>query len=139
MSAPLVRLSFHSHTGLLGLVRGVVAELALHSGLGREAAEQVALAAEEAATNVMEHAYDGATDGPIELHVDVQAGELVIELLDRGREVDPQAVPRVDLARYQREKRRGGLGLHLMGRIMDSVSFSRRGGCNVCRLTRRLP
>lgn len=139
MSAPLVRLSFPSQTRLLGLVRGVVTELALQAGLERAAAEQVALAAEEAATNVIEHAYGGATDGPVELRVDLQPGELVIELLDRGRAVDPHSVPRVDLERYQRERRRGGLGLHLMGRIMDSVSFSRREGGNVCRLTHRLP
>ena len=139
MSAPLVRVSFPSQTRLLGLVRGVVTELALQAGLERESAEQVALAAEEAATNVIEHAYGGVSDGPVELRVDITPGELVIELLDQGREVDPRAVPRVDLERYQRERRRGGLGLHLMGRIMDGVAFSRREGCNVCRLTRRLP
>lgn len=138
MSAPLVRLSFPSQTRLLGLVRGVVSELALQAGLARGTAEQVALAVEEAATNVMEHAYGGAPDGRVELLADVQAGELVIELLDDGREVDPRSVPLVDLERYRRERRRGGLGLHLMARIMDSVAFSRREGCNVCRLTRRL-
>jgi anti-sigma regulatory factor (Ser/Thr protein kinase) len=138
VSEPLVRLSFPSQTRLLGLVRGVVTELALQAGLDPEAAEQVALAVEEAATNVIEHAYGGAPDRPVELLADVQAGELVIELLDRGREVDPRTVPSVDLERYRRERRRGGLGLHLMGRIMDTVSFARREGCNVCRLTRRL-
>ncbi len=138
MSAPLVRLSFPSQTRFLGLVRGVVSELALQAGLGPEAAEQVALAVEEAATNVIEHAYGGAPDGPVELLADVQGGDLVIELLDRGRQVDPRCVPRVDLELYQRERRRGGLGLHLMTRIMDSVTFSRREDCNVCRLTRRL-
>lgn len=138
MSAPLVHLSFPSQTRLLGLVRGVVGEVAAQAGLEPEAAEQVALAVEEAATNVIEHAYGGAPDGLVELQADIQGSELVIELLDRGRQVDPRSVPAVDLDRYQRERRRGGLGLHLMARIMDSVSFSRREGCNVCRLTRRV-
>jgi len=53
--------------------------------------------------------------------------------------VDRSAVPRVDLRRYARERRRGGFGMHLMGRIMDRVSFRRRGRSNVCCMVKKLP
>ena len=58
--------------------------------------------------------------------------------MDEGRSVDRRRVPRVDLRRYALERRRGGFGVHLMSRIMDSVSFRRRGRCNVCRMVKRL-
>jgi anti-sigma regulatory factor (Ser/Thr protein kinase) len=45
----------------------------------------------------------------------------------------------VDLRRYAHERRRGGFGVHLMGRIMDRVSFRRRGRCNVCSMVKKLP
>jgi anti-sigma regulatory factor (Ser/Thr protein kinase) len=50
--------------------------------------------------------------------------------------VDPRAVPRVDLDRYVSERRTGGLGVHLMERIMDSVTFRRSARKNVCRLVK---
>jgi anti-sigma regulatory factor (Ser/Thr protein kinase) len=43
----------------------------------------------------------------------------------------------VDLARYRREGRKGGLGVHLMGKIMDSVTFRRAARRNVCCLVKR--
>ena len=42
--------------------------------------------------------------------------------------VDPRAVPRVDIDRFVSERRTGGLGMHLMEKIMDSVTFRRADG-----------
>jgi anti-sigma regulatory factor (Ser/Thr protein kinase) len=45
----------------------------------------------------------------------------------------------VDLQRYASERRTGGLGMHLMGRIMDSVTFRRAARRNVCCMVKRKP
>ena len=45
----------------------------------------------------------------------------------------------MDLRRYASERRKGGLGMHLMGRIMDSVTFRRDARGNVCCLVKRKP
>jgi anti-sigma regulatory factor (Ser/Thr protein kinase) len=50
--------------------------------------------------------------------------------------VDPRAVPRVDLEKYVSERRTGGLGVHLMEKIMDSVTFRRTARKNVCCLVK---
>ena len=50
--------------------------------------------------------------------------------------VDPRAVPRVDLDRFVSERRTGGLGMHLMEKIMDSVTFRRSARRNVCALVK---
>jgi anti-sigma regulatory factor (Ser/Thr protein kinase) len=42
----------------------------------------------------------------------------------------------VDLDRFVSERRTGGLGVHLMERIMDSVTFRRSARKNVCRLVK---
>ena len=65
--------------------------------------------------------------------------DFVVEVSDTGVGVDPRHVPKVDLVRYANERRTGGLGLHLMGKIMDSVTFSRAAGRNVCSLSKRRP
>ena len=52
--------------------------------------------------------------------------------IDTGQMVDPRAVPRVDLGKFVTERRTGGLGMHLMEKIMDSVTFRRSARRNVC-------
>jgi serine/threonine-protein kinase RsbW len=109
------------------------------AGFGEKDADQIALAVDEAATNVIEHAYEGATDQVVELRYEDRGEELRVDVVDHGRAVDPRSVPRVDLDRFVSEGRKGGLGVHLMGQIMDSVTFRRSGRRNVCCLVRRKP
>jgi serine/threonine-protein kinase RsbW len=102
-------------------------------------ADQLALAVDEASTNVIEHAYRGAANRRIELRFDDRGGELRVEVADDGEAVDPREVPQVDLGRYASERRTGGLGMHLMGRIMDSVTFRKDARGNVCCMVKRKP
>jgi serine/threonine-protein kinase RsbW len=126
-----------SDTAFLGLVREVTKKMAEIAGFDAAAADGVALAVDEATTNVLEHAYGGATDRAVELRFEDRGETLRVEVVDNGRTVDPKAVPRVDLSRYASERRKGGLGVHLMGKIMDSVTFRRDGRQNVCTLVKQ--
>jgi anti-sigma regulatory factor (Ser/Thr protein kinase) len=121
-----------SQTEFLGLVRDVTKKMAETAGFDSATAEQVALAVDEATTNVLEHAYHGATDRAVELRYEDRGRQLRVDVVDTGATVNRRAVPRVDLRRYARERRTGGLGVHLMEKIMDSVAYRRRGRCNVC-------
>jgi len=136
---PVVVLRVPSGTEFLAAIRDTTKRVAELAGCDAATAEQVALAVDEAATNVIEHAYGGARDRFVELAFVCEPDELLVEIVDDGRPVDRRAMPRVDLGRYARERRRGGFGVHLMGRIMDRVSFRRRGRCNVCCMVKKLP
>jgi serine/threonine-protein kinase RsbW len=109
------------------------------AGFGRAAADQIALAVDEAATNAIEHAYRGAGDRVVELRYDDRGDDLRVDVVDNGARVDPKAMPRVDLDKYASEGRKGGLGVHLMSKIMDSVTFRRSARRNVCCLVRHKP
>lgn len=136
---PALVLQVPSRTEFLATVRDVTRRMAELSGFERAVAEQLALAVDEAAANVIEHAYAGAPDRVIELRYEDGGEALRIEVVDQGRAVDPRQVPQLDLARYASERRTGGLGVHLMGRIMDSVSFQRNADENRCCLSKRKP
>jgi len=136
---PTVVLRVPSGTEFLAAIRDTTKRVAELAGCDEATAAQVALAVDEAATNVIEHAYAGEADRFVELGFDCPPGELVVEIVDDGRPVDRRSLPSVDLRRYARERRRGGFGVHLMGRIMDRVSFRRRGRCNVCSMVKKLP
>jgi len=135
---PAVVLRVPSRTEFLAAIRDTTQRVAEIAGLDAGTAAQVALAVDEAATNVIEHAYAGADDRFVELDFECPPGELVVEIVDDGRRVDRRSLPRVDLRRYALERRRGGFGVHLMSRIMDRVSFRRRGRCNVCCMVKKL-
>jgi anti-sigma regulatory factor (Ser/Thr protein kinase) len=109
------------------------------AGFNRAAADQIALAVDEAATNVIEHAYGGADDRIVEVRYEDRGEDLRVDVVDNGARVDPKAMPRVDLDRYASERRKGGLGVHLMSKIMDSVTFRRSARRNVCCLVRHKP
>jgi anti-sigma regulatory factor (Ser/Thr protein kinase) len=135
---PAVVLRVPSGTEFLATIRDSTRRMAELAGCDATVAAQVALAVDEAATNVIEHAYRGASDRCIELRFVLAKGELRVEIVDDGAPVDTRALPEVDLQRYASEGRRGGLGVHLMGRIMDTVTFRRTARGNVCCLVKRL-
>jgi serine/threonine-protein kinase RsbW len=130
-------LSIPSQTTFLSLVREVTKKMAESAGFSEGTAERLALAVDEATTNVIEHAYHGSGDREVELRIEDQGLEFRVEVVDSGTTVDPRAVPRVDLHRYVSERRTGGLGVHLMEKIMDSVTFRRSAQRNVCTLVKR--
>jgi anti-sigma regulatory factor (Ser/Thr protein kinase) len=134
---PSLVVKFPSQTSYLALVRDLTKKMAETAGFAEATADRIALAVDEATTNVIEHAYAGREDEEVELRFEDRGEELRIELIDTGRMVDPRAVPRVDLDRFVSERRTGGLGMHLMEKIMDSVTFRRSARRNVCALVKR--
>ena len=128
-----------SSTEFLSLVREVSKRVAQLAGFEEAVAEGVALAVDECTTNVIKHAYRGAADERIELRLEYRGLDLKIEVSDSGDAVDRKAVPKLDLERYAAERRKGGLGVHLMEKIMDSVSFRRTARRNVCCMIKHKP
>ena len=86
--APLV-LSLPSRTEFLGLLRDLARRLALDAGFDEATAGGLALAVDEAATNVIEHAYQGRADGLLELRFDHLGQDFRVELIDSGTTIDP--------------------------------------------------
>lgn len=93
------------------------------AGLDEHAAWQVQLAVDEAATNIIQHGYADNGAGQIELTWRIATGQLIVTLRDYGRRFDPEHVPAPDITSPLEERQAGGLGLYLMGRLMDSVAF----------------
>lgn len=125
-----------SETRFLGLIRDVSKRMAEGAGFDEATAGQVALAVDEATTNVIEHAYHGAAGRMVEVRLDDRGDDLCIDVIDTGDMVDPRSLPRVDLEKYASERRKGGLGVHLMEKIMDSVTYRRSARRNVCCLVK---
>jgi anti-sigma regulatory factor (Ser/Thr protein kinase) len=86
----------------------------------------VALAIDEAVTNVIRHGYKGSAGQPIEVVIDRVEREgapaLQVTIRDFGRQVDPAMIVGRDLE----DVRPGGLGTHIIRTIMDEVEYTHR-------------
>jgi anti-anti-sigma factor len=97
----------------------------------------LALALEESASNIVNHAL--CRDAQRSFQVALQHGEdaFVIELRDSGPEFDPTAVADREL-RAADEDCPGGWGIPLVRRFLDEIHYRRDAGENVLRLIKRL-
>jgi len=123
----------------LAAVRDAVREVCTAAGAPHDVWMDVRLATEEAFTNILEHGYGGAA-GPVDLEIRATDEEIVVRLSDDARPFDPAAVPSPGLADARHDGKIGGLGWHLISRVMDEVRHvpgTPRG--NVLTLVKRLP
>ena len=123
----------------LATISVFITDATARAGLDDHAAWQVQLAVDEASTNIIQHGYSDAAPGEIELAWRVDGPDLIVTLRDRGRRFNPNDVPAPDITSPLEERQAGGLGLYLMGRLMDSVEFEfddAQG--NLLKMTKRI-
>jgi serine/threonine-protein kinase RsbW len=95
------------------------------------------LALEEAVTNVINHAYKDGQPHTFTVVLKAEADHRVTAVLtDDAPAFDPLARPEVDITRPLEEREIGGLGVHLVKKLMDFAGYERRDGCNILTLER---
>ena len=100
---------------------------------------QIELAVEEIFVNIASYAYDSA-DGEAEVRCEVLEEPLrvVIRFLDHGKPYDPLARGEADISKEGILSRVGGLGIHLVKKIMDDVQYAYEDGKNILTIQKRL-
>ncbi len=108
----------------LAPVRGLVNEFCRQIGFEESECGKVCLAVSEAIANIINHGYDRQDDGAITMKLwSLQSPPgVVVVLEDEARPVDPDKICSRDLD----DVRPGGLGVHIMKEVMDSVIYERR-------------
>ncbi len=96
------------------------------------------LALEEAVVNVMSYAYQPGTTGNVNIDAMANESRLKFIISDWGTPFDPTAEKEVDTTLSAEERPIGGLGIHLVRQIMDSINYERIDGMNVLTLRKKL-
>ena len=96
------------------------------------------LALEEAVVNVMSYAYQPGTTGNVNIEAMANEHRLKFIISDWGTPFDPTAEKEVDTTLSAEERPIGGLGIHLVRQIMDSINYERIDGMNVLTLRKKL-
>ena len=96
------------------------------------------LAIEEAVVNVMSYAYPAGTKGDVDIDAEADDEQLKFVISDSGTPFDPTAKAEVDTTLSAEDRSIGGLGIHLIRQIMDTINYERVDGKNVLTLRKKL-
>lgn len=107
-------------------------------GLDEKTQFNIALALDEAVTNVVLYAYDTPGTGKIDIDALLSKDEVVIRISDSGKPFDPTAAADPDISLPGDQRPIGGLGIFLVRKLMDAVRYRREEGKNILRLIKKL-
>lgn len=114
-------------------VNELVADVTNNMGMDEKSARQIRLIVEEAVGNVIN--YSDATT--MSLSIDEQKDGLMITVTDDGKPFDPTTMPPPDLSIPGTERAIGGLGIHYMRQMSDSMTYQRKENKNVLRMIKK--
>jgi len=108
-------------------------------GLSDDLVMAINLVLDEVFANILDHGYGGDT-GRREIRVMLarEGGTLTIEVDDDGRPFDPRQAPPPDLSLPLEDRPVGGLGIHIVKTMMNSVEYERRGDRNVLTMRKTI-
>ncbi len=118
------KLIVKSSTNNLSRIREFIRDAAKQCGFDTKTIGKITLAVDEACTNVIKHAYKYSPEGDISIKVKFADSKLSITIKDIGLHFDPTLVPEPNIKEYYKQKRIGGLGVFLMKKLMDEVTYT---------------
>lgn len=142
MTGAAVDLVIKNDSRELGRLAEAVDDFSERNELAAETRFELQLCLEELVLNVVNHGFDnpGEHDIRIGIELNEDAGRvLTVRVVDDGREFDPLTdTPAPDLDADLEDRAVGGLGVFLVRKIMDEVSYRREDGLNHLTLTKNL-
>jgi serine/threonine-protein kinase RsbW len=134
-----VEIHLPSMTKHLHAIRTLCATLAESMGFARKESETTALAVEEALTNVIEHAYHGQEGKKMQVIFEMEGNKFTVRIIHAGDQIDSSEYFLVDdLDHFYKQKKRGGLGVLIMKRCMDEVTYKKGPEQNECCMIKYL-
>jgi len=117
-------------------VAGAIEQFMRKAGFPDQAILDIQLALEEAIANTVLHGYHGGP-GTIALHGSIADNLLVVEIMDAAPPFDPLTVPDPDITSPLEERRVGGLGIYLIRKVTDMVTYGYDQGKNILVISKR--
>lgn len=100
---------------------------------------QIDIAIDELFGNIAHYAYSPKT-GPATVHIDVLEDPLsvVVTFIDNGKAYDPLARKDPDVGLTAEEREIGGLGIYMVKKSMDEISYEYKDGQNILRIKKKI-
>ena len=89
-------------------------------------------------TNIISYAYDDAAEHQIGIRVALDGDSVCLRVEDDGRAFNPLDVPSPDLGLDFAERPVGGLGVHIVRSLMDTLEYRREDDRNILIMRKTL-
>ena len=99
---------------------------------------QMMIVFDEVISNVFSYGGDGRAPA-VSVRIDVDKDSIRAEVADDGNAFDPLARPEPDTIGSVEDRELGGLGIHIVRKLMDEVRYSRTDGRNRLRFFKVSP
>ena len=119
-----------------GLMEGAT-EFLESQGVDAQAVYRINLALEEMVTNIIKYGYDAPGRHKIEITLNVSEKEVTAVIIDDGHDFNPVLQERNPPADKLEDREIGGLGIHLMKKLLDRMEHRREEGRNILEITTR--
>lgn len=124
-------------TDKLQEIRQFVTDVLTQHGLSEVETHKIVLAVDEVCANLIIHSHRCNANESIELSVEfTDDNRTIFEIKDHGTAFNITKYEEPSLTEIIRSKKKGGIGLMLVNRIMDKIEFYQDKGYNICRLTK---
>ena len=98
----------------------------------------IKVAVEEAVVNVMKYTYPPGQHGDVTIEAASNDVRLKFTIIDSGQPFDPTVQGEVDTTLSAKERKIGGLGIHIIRQNMDSINYERIDNLNVLTLRKKI-
>ena len=98
---------------------------------------KIMVALEELFVNVAHYAYDGE-EGRVILTLDFEGDNMILTLKDSGKPFNPLEKTDPDITLSADERDIGGLGIYMVKKSMDDVSYRYENGQNIITVSHKI-
>ena len=130
MNQPL-RLQIENNISELNRLNALLEQLAKEWKIPKEISFQINLALEEMVTNIINYGYEDKSSHTITLSFILHGSVIIIQIEDDGRAFNPLTAPEPDTTEPAEKRKIGGLGIHLVKKLMDTVTYARKNDKNI--------
>ena len=133
------KLNLSCQTSSLSELRGFLQQNLANYTLSEVERHQVTLAVEEVCANLIIHSHACNPKEKIQLEIKDSNEKVIFEITDEGIAFNLLEYEVPQIKQVVLEKRKGGLGILLVKRIMDKMEFESKNAKNICRLIKNFP
>ncbi len=107
-------------------------------GCGKKEMTQINIAIDEILSNIANYAYDSDGEMTVRFHYDPETDRAGITFLDNGKPFNPLEEAEPDTTLSAEDRQIGGMGIFLVRKTMDEVTYKYKDGRNVLRIEKTI-
>ena len=121
----------------LAEVREFISGHAINEGFTSDAVADLCLAVDEAYTNIIKHAYNFDKSKNVKIDLEIDDKQICVRLTDHGESFNEDKYVMPDISEQIKNKRRGGMGVYLIRKLMDEVSYDSTAKENIIQMCKK--